>query len=203
MGNAHPTLKAVRALASAEHVKKLQRVIELIAQGKTQHEIGKLVGVTQGRVSQLWKEAREVAHERAAQSAQEVLDQEIQKLDVLWRQLFRAWERSQEDAEASEKTKNDKGKLVVSKQTRKGQAGDASLAGQLLKVHERLCKLKGLDVERLEVGLGLRWAGASPAEVDGQMMERLQQLVEERRAVASAGSGGGAQGSGNGNGKRT
>jgi len=202
MGKVNPKLKSVREGRKAERVRKLQLVIERKAAGRKQFEIAKELGVTEGRVSQLLKEAREIARERAAQSADQFLQEEIEHLDVLRRDLFHAWQRSQQDGEQIEKTKNMSGKLVISKHTSKGQAGDASLAAQLLKVHERLCKLKGLDVERIGVELGLRWAGQSSEEIDQQMMDRLGQLVQERRARVTSGvTSIQPGGNGNGNGK--
>jgi predicted transcriptional regulator len=129
-------------------------VADMYLRGKTQHEIGRHVGVSQAQISRDLAAVREEWRQSAIASLDEAKARELAKVDALEATAWEAWERSCRDAETlhAETTKGRATKdgaplpdLSRQAKTVKGQAGDPRFLERVAWCVERRCKILGLD----------------------------------------------------------
>lgn len=125
-----------------------RRITDLYLQGWLQADIAKELEISQSTVSR----DLDALHEQWVKSAlvnfDEAKAKELAKIDHLEREYWRAWQRSQEDAEATKIVESKDGKRYEA-QT-KGQAGDPRFLAGVQWCIDRRIKLIGLD-EALKV----------------------------------------------------
>jgi DNA-binding CsgD family transcriptional regulator len=146
-----------------------EQAAALSLQGLSQAEIAGQLGISRGRVSQLLKEVRQQWHATATRELAEHVAQQLARIDLLEREYWSAWARSQRDRGRVEDAgdeplpqpqgtvapRNDDGSLPEVKPgrrrhrvVREGRDGDAAfLAGIQWCIAER-SKLLGLDAPK-------------------------------------------------------
>lgn len=166
--------KKQKSLGVAE---RRQEVAKLYVRGYYQAEIADSLGVCRTLICKDLAAIQEEWAKENVQNLNAVKVRELEKLDQIEREAWRAWERSQKDEETTKKTNielrssDDAGTVHVpadkTEHTLKGQAGDPRFLDQIQKVIERRCRLLGLD---------------APTKIDGNVNATFltrEQLAEE------------------------
>jgi hypothetical protein len=111
-----------------------------------QSEIAKSFGVTQGQISQ------DLAIIRAQWLASAIRDfdalkaEELRKIDLVEREYWLAWERSQQDKEIEFEERGSKGTRSGTRS--EGQAGNPAFLEGVLKCIAKRCEILGLDAPK-------------------------------------------------------
>jgi len=94
----HPEIKQgdAKKLDSAD---KRQAALELRLEGYSEYDIAEMLGVTQGRVSQMLKEVLEIKSEMNAMLGEEVRTMELERID---RMILAWYKRAKQDPRASD-----------------------------------------------------------------------------------------------------
>lgn len=137
-----------------KHTRELQRsqVADLYLRGFKQVEIAEQLGVNQATVSNDLKVIHNQWRDSAIIDLNELKHRELEKIDQLEREYWKAWEKSTKDTEViTQKAKSsDTGKEVILR--REGQAGDPRFLAGVMTCIERRCKLLGIDApEKREI----------------------------------------------------
>jgi hypothetical protein len=129
--------------------------------------------------------ARALWLKSAADSYELWVARELAKLDLLWRETWEQWERSKRDKkQKSVRESAGPQETITTTQT---HTGNPALIEKLIRIHERVCALKGLDAPRRKEIL---------ARADGPPISAEQFTDDELAAIvagvdpASLGGGG-------------
>jgi hypothetical protein len=145
---AHPNNPNANNLAVLE---RRRNVAARYVRGETQWEIARAFEVDQGTISRDLAEIRKAWQAEAVRDVSEVKAKELAKVDAAEEQAWRAWTRSQEDAQTKRErlrpgSDDEAGETV---RTSKGQAGDPRFLELILKCVQKRCEILGiLDRER-------------------------------------------------------
>jgi plasmid maintenance system antidote protein VapI len=134
-----------------QRCRALDEVEIMSLKGATQTEIAAKLGVSQGQVSRdlvLINERRALAN---AAAIKELRDRELSKLDVIERECWAAWARSQEPKEVSAQEKTSGGedgdKFKASLRS-EGQVGNPAFIREILDCIKQRSSLLGLDAAK-------------------------------------------------------
>lgn len=105
-----------------ERAEAIAKVESLYLSGYSQREIGQRVGVSRQQIGKYLRKLREIWLERSGESKDSVVARELARIDRLEREYWRAWERSQKDAETAKQRVV--GEARLAELVKKGQAGD-------------------------------------------------------------------------------
>jgi len=125
-----------------ERENDLQRIAELYLKGWYQSAIAKEIGVAQPQIAYDLKEIRQRWRESSIRDFDEDRNQELERIDILEREYWSAWERSKEEKTRTRQTKHgDISSASVEKETLLGNP--AYLSG-VERCIELRCKILGL-----------------------------------------------------------
>jgi hypothetical protein len=132
--------------SKSEIEKHRRRISELYLKGMLQEEIAAEIGISQPTVSRDLKAIQKVWQKETLFDFNEAKSRELERVDILEREYWQAWERSCEDAETvKQKGKAGQGKPDNVERTIKGQAGDPRFLQGVQWCIERRCKILGID----------------------------------------------------------
>lgn len=118
-------------------------VARLYLEGKWQHEIAKLLGISQQQVSYDLQAIQSQWQDMPVRELSELKAKELAKIDNLERTYWQAWEKSLQPKEVTQTTKEED-KVKVGKRTEQRNGNPSYLSGVQWCI-ERRCKLCGLD----------------------------------------------------------
>lgn len=144
-----------------ETLARREEVARLYLQGKTQAEIGRQFGVTQGRISQDLKVIRAAWLASAIRDFDALKAQELAKIDEVERAAWHGWERSLENKETSFDEHGAKGARSGSRS--EGQSGNPAFLNTVLTCIERRCAILGIDAPKRFV---IKWDELTDEQID-------------------------------------
>lgn len=118
-------------------------IAERYLRGQSQRQIAKALEISQTTVFKDLQAVRKAWKDSMIRDFDEAKARELEKIDLVEREAWAAWERSQKVGVKKTKGVNSKG--VVDETTRTGQYGDATFLGVALNCIKRRCDLLGLD----------------------------------------------------------
>jgi len=136
-GNMDKSEKRVR---HAQRLERLPRVAKLFLQGKSIREIAGIEAIPPRLIYGDIEYAKRMWRRRAEECSQELLSQEMQKINLIETQAWEEWERSKEDA-VSYTRERDADKKVRKKRVVTGQCGDPRYLQVALSCVDKRCKL--------------------------------------------------------------
>lgn len=166
-----------RRLAKAERSLK---VAELHLTGMPQKAIAKHLGVGVATVNRDLKAVHARWQQFAVESRNAWVAKEIERLNLVEREAWRGWRRSQKDKEKTAVKKTDTGTERTI--TREGQAGDPQFLRRVLDCITRRCDLLGLNAPQRQEHTG---PGGGPIPLTA-----VQMTDEQLAAIAQRGSQG-------------
>lgn len=166
-----------RRLAKAERSLK---VAELHLTGMPQKAIAKHLGVGVATVNRDLKAVHARWQQFAVESRNAWVAKEIERLNLVEREAWRGWRRSQKDKEKTAIKKTDTGTERTI--TREGQAGDPQFLRRVLDCITRRCDLLGLNAPQRQEHTGPN-GGPIP-------LAAVQLTDEQLEIIAEAGSPG-------------
>lgn len=119
------------------------KVAEMYLRGCSQRQIGQAVSVSQTTVFKDLQAVRKAWKDSMIRDFDEAKARELEKIDLVEREAWAAWERSQKNAVTHTKGVNSKG--VVDEKKRSGQYGDGKFLDVVMACIKRRCDLLGLD----------------------------------------------------------
>jgi hypothetical protein len=158
-------------------LQRRRRVAELFLQSYTQVQIAEQLGVKQPTVSADLRAVREEWRRSSIRDFDQAVEVELKKLELLEREAWLAWERSQEPQESTRVTNDGSGKGKKAEKTVRRTPGDPRFLDQIHKCIAARRALLGLDAPT-------RIAPVSP---DGDqpygvaVMAELMRLAEESK----------------------
>ena len=165
----------------------LDRIEKLWLQGWSKNRIAKALNVTQGTVD---RHFREEIQPRLQKANRITLEEEVEKINNVEQT---AWAKFLESCEPQEKRQVEKvlseagsdPRTVKRVLTQVKCVGDTKWLNIVQWCIEQRLKIQGLyAAEKLHIEGGLRVAGASPTELDGEMMRRLREGIVKRQKEA-------------------
>src|SRR3990167_6975543 len=164
----------------------------LYLSGHSQADIGQKIGVSQQQVGKYLRKLQAAWLARLGEGLESVKGRELARLDRLEREYWRAWERSQEDAETVKQKVSGKEPTakVQAEKVSKGQSGDPRyLQGILGCIEMRLKIVGGFAPTKVDLTLQevLEKNGLNP----GDAFEQLVQAAYTRTAATDGGGGSG------------
>jgi hypothetical protein len=154
-----------------------QRVAALYIQGWFQTAIAQGLGISQPTVCQDLQAIRKQWRDSAIRDFDALRERELQKLDLLEREAWAAWKRSQEPAESTRVVQDGSGKRA--QKTEAHRVGDPRYLEQVHKCVASRRAILGLDAP-------VRVAPTSP---DGETSYHAHVMVELMRIAEEAGDG--------------
>jgi Putative ATPase subunit of terminase (gpP-like) len=120
-----------------------QQVAQLYLQNWTQAQIADQLGVRQPTISEDLKQIREQWRESGVRDFNEAREQELQKIDLLEREAWDAWQRSKKPMQSA--TVDGEGTRSRTKKTMRNQVGDPRFLDQVNKCIAQRRAILGLD----------------------------------------------------------
>lgn len=124
------------------------QVSKLYRQGYAQYEIAKLVGACVNTITNDMAANRAEWREARLMNMDEIVAEQLAKIDLTEREAWEAWEKSKQDAKAISRTKDSGGEggaRTTVRRERRGQYGDPRFSEIVLKCIAQRCKLLGLE----------------------------------------------------------
>lgn len=139
----------LRALAAKTEERRVE-VARLYCDGVPQKTIAEMFGISIQMVSKDLKDIRKSWRDAKLESYNQMIENELEKIDALEQEAMHGWGRSRLDSESLEHKMagvDDDGEVVweMIKKTTKGRAGDSRFLDVIGRCIERRCKLLGLD----------------------------------------------------------
>jgi predicted transcriptional regulator len=163
-----------------------QQVADLFLQGRTQSFIAAQLEIAQSTVSEDLHHVREAWHESAIGMIDETRERELKKIDLVEREAWAAWERSQKPAQSAVVTGDGTGKQT--RKSMKNQTGDPRFLDQINKCIAHRRALLGLDVAPVSVPLEGPFDGNVTLEVQHERVHTLITAFLDRERVGQAGT---------------
>ena len=132
----------VDAVDRTTAARRCREVADLYLKGWTQEAIGRALAISQATVSRDLEEVRSEWRESALRDFDEARSQELQKIDLIEREAWSAWQRSQTPLSAAAITDGSKGQ--VSRKSLKHSHGDPRYLDLINKCVAQRCLLLGL-----------------------------------------------------------
>jgi hypothetical protein len=161
---------------TAQIAQRRQQVAELYVKGWFQSAIARELGVSQPTICQDLKAVYKEWRQSSIRDFDELRERELQKLDLVEREAWAAWQRSQEPQEST-KVVQDASGGNREQQTVANSAGDPRFLEQVHKCIASRRALLGLDAP-------VRVAPTSPdgaSTYHGQVMLELMRIAEEAK----------------------
>jgi len=161
-------------------------VTKLYLQGKTQSEIGEIVGVSRSQVGYDLAVVRKQWLKQTSIALEEHTAQQLAELGMVAGEAWAAWERSLSPREITIVEQVDDGtrKAVIRKEERDGSSSYLEI---ILRCIERRCRILGLDASlKAEVSVGGGLASLSKLMYERQALE----AAERGEAAPPLGNGG-------------
>jgi predicted transcriptional regulator len=121
------------------------QITALYLRGKYQSEIAKLLGLSQGMISQDLKVIQRRWRESTIMNLDEAKAKELARLDELEREFWAAWEASKGERTQARQEKNNAGATVKASMIKEQRDGNPAFLTGVLSCIDRRCKLLGLD----------------------------------------------------------
>ena len=158
------------ARSKSEIEKHRRRISELYLKGMLQEDIAAEIGISQPTVSRDLKAIQKVWQKETLYDFNEAKARELERIDILEREYWQAWQRSCEDAE----TVKQKGKPIGQGQvdtdsierTVKGQAGDPRFLGGIQWCIIQRCKILGIEAPNRNLDINM-------TQLTTEQLERL------------------------------
>ncbi len=151
--------------------------------GMTLRQIAKRQKCALSTVGHRLDRARELWLKNAADSYELWVARELARLELLWRETWQQWERSKPDKRQKSATESSVPKESIA--TTERRTGNPAWIDKLIRIHARICALKGLDApKRREI----------IARPDGAPIS-TEQFTDDELAVIIAGGPAWADGS--------
>ena len=166
-----------------------QQVAELYLQGLAQSTIAEQLAVAQATVSADLEHIRKLWQESAIRDFAEVRSREMQKLDLIEREAWAAWQRSQKPAQSAVVTGSAPGPGQQSRKTMKNQYGDPRFLQQVNQCISQRRGLLGLDVLPAPVTPQETFDANVSLEVRRQRVFALAAAVTAGGRIGTAGTG--------------
>jgi hypothetical protein len=141
---------AARKRTPFQREEDLVQITRLYLQGRTQRDIAEVVGVSQGQVNHDLKLIQTRWRESSIMDMNEAKQRELERLDILEREYWAAWEQSKNERtrarqESDGKSKDGKPNVVRATMEREQRDGNPAFLAGVMSCIERRCKLLGLD----------------------------------------------------------
>src|SRR5258707_1188100 len=124
--------------------KRRRQVVELYLQGTAQGAIAEQLGISQSTVSDDLKAVRKLWRESSIRDFDELRSIELEKIDLIEREAWAAWKRSQKPAQSAVVTGEGAGQR--SSKSMKNQVGDPRFLVLVIQCIAQRRALLGLDV---------------------------------------------------------
>lgn len=167
---------APRARTKVQREKDLQQIAEMYLSGRTQADIGNILGLTQQTISNDLKALQQRWLESSVRDFDELRAEQLAKIDRLEAEYWAAWDRSKRPkTRKGKKSKTTSGPLGDSDESsvvvEERDGNPAWLAG-VDKCIERRCKLLGLDAPtKADLNINQTFADfvlAAAGDIDGE-----------------------------------
>ncbi len=175
----------------AEREEALIVVARMFRQGYTHNEIAKVCEVSRPQVIYDLKTLHKRWSERTTLDLDVIKRGELEKLDLLEREAWQAWEASKQD----DVTKTDEYRTgdtdtkkngALSREVRRGQVGDPRFLERVQAAQTARAKLLGLDSPVKLAATDIMGEHDLLAMSDGKLLEALTGFVQEKTAKAEA-----------------
>ncbi len=172
---------APKTRTKAKVLSDRMEVARLYLEGKYQHEIAEILGVSQQQVSYDLKEIQLTWQDMSVAQLTELKARELARIDNLERTYWQAWEKSQQPKETTSTAKEGE-KVKVGKRSEQRNGNPQFLQGVQWCIERRI-KLLGLDAPvRSEVSSALavtqNYNDMDAAELSRLYTAKLQNAVE-------------------------
>lgn len=127
----------------AERLVRLGQVASLMARNQSETKMAELLGVSRNTIRRDKAEIIAGFRERCARDIDDIIAEQVQKLDQVESELWQAWEKSKEEISKTT-TRTKEGEEEVSEQKYQG-IGDPRFISELRQVYELKIRLLGLD----------------------------------------------------------
>lgn len=124
--------------------KRRRQVVELYLQGTAQGAIAEQLGISQSTVSDDLKAVRKLWRESSIRDFDELRSMELEKIDLIEREAWAAWKRSQKPAQSA--TVTGEGAAERRRKSMKNQVGDPRFLILISQCIGQRRSLLGLDV---------------------------------------------------------
>ncbi len=168
-----------------EREEGLAKLSRLYLTGRTQTEIGKQLGISQGQVSKDLRTLQKRWQVASVAAIDEAKARELAKIDELERTYWRAWRRSCQDEEVrvAEKQTGADGEKGKTRKTTRGQAGSAAFLSGVQWCIEQRCKILGIVVKtagdvNVRVENSLTFAGMKIEQFEQLPIEEQIRLLQ-------------------------
>jgi len=165
------------ARETTQLAERRQRVAELYVKAWSQPAIARQLGISQTTVCRDLQAIRQQWRESSVRDFDAAREHELQKLDLLEREAWAAWQRSQQPVESTRVTQDGSGKKA--QKTVEHPVGDPRYLEQIHKCIAGRRALLGLDAPT-------RIAPTSP---DGEQSYHMHVMMELMRIAEQAGDG--------------
>ena len=163
-----------------------QQVSELYLQGASQTDIAEQLGIAQSTVCEDLKRICRKWQEAALRDFAELRSRELQKLDLVEREAWAGWQRSQKPSQSAVLT--GEGGAQHSRKTLKNQVGDPRFLEQVNKCILQRRALLGLDMPPVIASAEDRPDGSITLEVRRERVFALLAALGQRDGAAAAGT---------------
>jgi|688.fasta_scaffold239219_2 hypothetical protein len=183
---------AARKRTPFQREEDLVQITRLYLQGRTQRDIAEVVGVSQGQVNHDLKLIQQRWRESSIMDMNEAKQRELERLDLLEREYWAAWEQSKNERtkarqESDGKSKDGKPNVVRATMEREQRDGNPAFLAGVMSCIERRCKLLGLDAPA-KAELTGKDGGPIKTEANKPDLSKLSldELLQLRSMVAKA-----------------
>jgi hypothetical protein len=168
-------------------VQRRQRVTELYLKGWSQAAIAEELKVSQATVSGDIRHVRRQWEESAVRNFDELRSRELEKLGIIEREAWGAWDRSQKPAQSATVTGEGGGQRT--RKSLKQQVGDPRFLDLVSKCIMQRRAITGLDVVPIPAPAEGGFDGNVSLEVRHERIQTLISAYLERAGVGEAGTG--------------
>lgn len=166
----------------AQVARDRRNIARLYLQGMTQQEIAGELKLSQPTVSRDLKIIQQDWVEASVQDLNDRKAIELAKVDALEIEYWKAWERSQKDAEVNtSKVSSEGGEQKMEKQKRvEGQVGDPRYLQGIMQCIDRRCQILGIDApKKIDATSGGKPIGQADEEQYNRAIHSLAQTIRE------------------------
>jgi hypothetical protein len=174
---------AARKRTPFQREEDLVQITRLYLQGRTQRDIAEVVGVSQGQVNHDLKLIQTRWRESSIMDMNEAKQRELERLDILEREYWAAWEQSKNERtrarqESDGKSKDGKPNVVRATMEREQRDGNPAFLAGVMSCIERRCKLLGLDAPVKQQNLNVNLSELTDEQLDRlEAGESLEQVM--------------------------
>lgn len=153
------------------------QITELYLRGKYQSEIAKILGLSQGMISQDLKVIQRRWRESTTMNLDEAKAKELARLDELEREFWAAWEASKTERTQARQEKNNAGATVKASMMKEQRDGNPAFLAGVMGCIDRRCKLLGLDAATKTQNLNVDLSTLTDEQLDrldaGEAIEQV------------------------------